>query len=85
MEWTALPPVDWWVLFRGALLSCSCVVTAVVVVFIFLHLTDSNEGLEAEPVQLAEERHVRGGMRREAFEGVRRDPRGTSSPDHVGR
>jgi hypothetical protein len=83
MEWTILPPVEWWVLFRGALLSFSCVVVAYSVVWVVLNLTDRSEGLTADPVQLAEKRRALGEIGREAFEGIRRDG-GTPSPHRVG-
>ena len=84
MEWTTLPSVDWWALFRGALLSFSCVIVAFVVVCVFLHLAGRSEGLKTDLVEIAENRRARGDIGREAFEKVHRPPGGTSSPDRAG-
>jgi uncharacterized membrane protein len=89
MEWRALPPVDWWIVIGGVLWSIFWVTVVVMVsaslAWAFLHLTGRSEGLEADPLQLAEKRHARGEISREGFEEVRRELGGTSSPDHVGQ
>lgn len=89
MGWTALPTVDWWIAIGGVLWPIFWVTVAIIVaVFLawaFLRLTDRSEGLEADPLKLAEKRHARGEISREGFEEVRWDLGDASSPDRVGR
>jgi uncharacterized membrane protein len=89
MGWTALPPVDWWIVIGGVLWFIFWVTVVVMVstslASAFLHLTDRGQRLEADPLQLAEKRHARGEISREGFQDVRGDLGGTSSPDRVGR
>ncbi len=89
MESTALPPVDCWIVIGGVLWSVFWVTVVVMVsaclASALLHLMDRGQGLEADPLQLAEKRHAPGEISRERFQDVRRDIGGTSSPDHAGR
>lgn len=73
MEWRALPPVDWWLLFGGALWSIFWVMVALFLVSAFVYLTGRGEGPEADPVQLAEQRCARGEISREEFDRARWD------------
>jgi uncharacterized membrane protein len=89
MGWTALPPVDWWIVIGGVLWSIFWVTVVVMVsaslAWAFLHLTGRSEGFEADPLQLAAKRHARGEISHEELEEIRRNLGGTSSPDRVGR
>jgi len=73
MEWRALPPVDWWLLFGGALWSIFWVMVAFFLVLAFVYLMGRGEGPEADPLQLAGQRYAGGEISREELEQIRGD------------